>query len=120
MPDSKSENSPHRQQVDDSVPVFDRGAPSQSGVLESPEDFAGAEAGQKPCFMREDNGWRQGEDMPVSLAALTEPDDAGKVYTQAEIAELYPNGYVAGAPSLHNPNGSSYRFPEARPKRICG
>lgn len=70
--------------------------------------------------MRWDSGYRHGEDLPTAEQQLREPLDTGKVYTQDEIQALYPNGYVAGAPSLHSVQGSHYCFPEARPTRICG
>ncbi len=71
-------------------------------------------------FAREDRGWREGDELPTAEAQLREPDDPGKTYTPAEIQALYPNGYAPGAPSIHNPTGPHYRFPEARPKRIYG
>ena len=80
----------------------------------------GDKARQKPSHVREDRGHRSGEDLPTAEQQLREADDPGKVYNRAEIDALYPDGYAPGVPSIHPIEGSYYRFPEARPKRICG
>lgn len=48
------------------------------------------------------------------------PADPGKVYTESQIAALYPEGYVSGAPSLHHAAifGADYAGIEQRPPRI--
>lgn len=48
------------------------------------------------------------------------PTDPGKVYTEAQIQALYPDGLVYGAPSIHHAAifGADYTGIAPRPPRI--